>query len=270
MRINQPLKWHGGKYYLAQKIIKAMPPHLHYVEPYAGGLAILLAKNPTGTSEAINDLNGQLMNFWTVLRDPQQFQEFKQRCEATPFSEQLWRSINPYDPLLFPTTNHIEHAWRLFVRCRLSLAGRMKSFTPITKTRLRRGMNNDISAWLTAIEGLPLVHQRLQRVLLLHRPALEVITSQDGPDTLQYLDPTYLDETRTAPDVYDLEMTPKDHECLLDLIIQCKSKIIISGYPSSMYNSKLSSWNQKTFIIPNQAAGGKTKRRMQEVIYLNF
>ncbi len=36
-KLTQPLKWHGGKSYLAKKIIELMPPHLHYVETHFGG-----------------------------------------------------------------------------------------------------------------------------------------------------------------------------------------------------------------------------------------
>src|SRR5436309_15774391 len=71
-----PLKWHGGKHYLAGRIEALMPPHTHYVEPYAGGLAVLIAKDPDGVSEVVNDLDGRLTNFWKVLQDEAMFAEF--------------------------------------------------------------------------------------------------------------------------------------------------------------------------------------------------
>jgi len=85
-----PLKWHGGKHYLAARIVVPMPPHLHYVKPFASGLAVLLAKNPDGVSEVVNDLDGDLLNFWTVLADEAMFSQFHRRIEATPFSEAHW------------------------------------------------------------------------------------------------------------------------------------------------------------------------------------
>jgi DNA adenine methylase len=63
--VNSPLKWHGGKRYLAKRLVAMMPPHLHYVEPFAGGLSVLLAKDPEGVSEVVNDLDGELSNFWS-------------------------------------------------------------------------------------------------------------------------------------------------------------------------------------------------------------
>jgi DNA adenine methylase len=66
-RLTPPLKWHGGKYYLARRIIELMPPHLHYCEPFFGGGAVLMAKDPKGVSEVVNDIYGELINFWRVL-----------------------------------------------------------------------------------------------------------------------------------------------------------------------------------------------------------
>ena len=86
-----PLKTHGGKHYLAQKIIALMPPHTHFVEPFAGGLAVLLAKECEGISEVVNDLDGNFTNFWQVLQDESLFAEFQRRVQAIPFSEVQWR-----------------------------------------------------------------------------------------------------------------------------------------------------------------------------------
>src|SRR5207249_7948232 len=86
----------------------------------------------------------------------------------------------------------VRHAAGFFVVCRQSLAGRMKGFASLSRNRTRRRMNEQASAWITAVEGLPAVHERLRRVVILCRPAVEVLRSQDGPGTLFYLDPPYL------------------------------------------------------------------------------
>jgi len=263
-----PLKWHGGKHYLARRIIDLMTGHTHYVEPYAGGLSVLLTRDPEGVSEVANDINGELVNFWQVLRDPAWFSDFVRAAEATPFCEYVWHSASRMEP--DGCTSPVTRALAFFVHCRQSLAGRMKAFTGITKTRTRRGMNNEVSAWLTAVEGLPAVHARLRRVLILNRPALEVIQSQDGPDTLMYLDPPYLSETRSAPDVYAHEMTAEQHADLLELVTTCKGKVMLSGYRSALYDSRLGQWNRHDFDIANHAAGGDSKRRMTECVWCNF
>lgn len=89
-RLSPPLKWHGGKFYLASKIVALMPPHKHYVEPFAGGLSVL-SKDHEGVSEVVNDLHGQLTNFWRVLQNDACFARFHRKLEAVPFSEAEWR-----------------------------------------------------------------------------------------------------------------------------------------------------------------------------------
>lgn len=185
--VNGPLKWHGGKHYLAPKIVALMPPHTHYVEAFAGGLAVLLAKNPEGVSEVVNDLDGDLTNFWRVIADETTFNQFQRHVHAVPFSEAHWHEAQD-------TEGHdsaVDRAVTFFIRCRQSLAGRMDAFAPITRSRTRCGMNEQASAWLTAVEGLPAVHERLKRVVILGpKDAKEVIIQQDGDQTLFYLDPS--------------------------------------------------------------------------------
>ena len=76
---------------MAMRIIELMPEHTHYVEPFAGGLSVLFAKHPDGVSEVINDLDGELINFYDVLKDPQLFDQFYRRVEVTPFSQDEFR-----------------------------------------------------------------------------------------------------------------------------------------------------------------------------------
>ena len=268
-KLTPPLKWHGGKHYLAKQIVELMPPHTHYVEPYFGGGAVLLEKDPTGVSEVVNDINGELTNFWDVLRSPVAFPLLKRQCEAAPFSEILFRREVAEE---FYRGDAVDRAWYFFSRCRQSRAGAMKEFATLSRTRTRRGMNEQASAWLTAIEGLPQIHARLQRVVILNRDAYAVIQQQDGPDTLFYCDPPYLHETRATPDVYEYEITEQDHYRLLELLGSIKGKFILSGYPSDLYNSraKMFGWNRKDIQIDNKVAGGKTKRRMTECLWMNF
>jgi DNA adenine methylase len=268
-----PLKWHGGKHYLAERIVRLMPPHLHYVEPYAGGLAVLLAKNPDGVSEVVNDLECRLTNFWKVLQDESLFAEFHRLAEAIPFSEVEWKeakeaSAAVHQPLEGPAA--VRSAAAFFVLCRQSLAGRMKGFASLSRSRTRRRMNEQASAWITAVDGLPDVHARLRRVVVLCRPAIEVIRSEDSQDTLYYLDPPYLKETRSVPDVYGFEMSGDEHRELLDAVRSLKGKVMLSGYPSELYDSALKGWNRHTFDLPNNAASGKSKAREIEVLWCNF
>jgi len=268
MTIKLPLKWHGGKYYLAKKIIALMPPHTHYVEPYAGGLAVLLAKDPNGISEVVNDINGQLINFWRVLRDSEQFAKFERIINFIPLSRQEWEDAAIAQKT--PTGDPVTDAVNFFVLCRQSLAGRMKSFTPLTRSRTRRGMNGNVSEWLSAVSGLEAVHERLKRVVVENDDALNVIRREDGLNNLFYIDPPYLHETRTSKDVYQYEMTEQQHEELLNTITKLKAKVMISGYESKLYKKKLMGWNRHSFNLPNNAAGGDKKQRKEEIVWCNF
>jgi DNA adenine methylase len=280
-KLTAPLKWHGGKSYLARRILALMPPRakrpnapaagdpgwVHYVEPYFGGGAVLLANDPTGISEVANDLDGRLVNFWRVLQRPDLFKQFQRVVSAVPFSEAEWRDAG--DRLDDP--DPVQRAVAFFVRCRQSLAGRMDGFAPLSRTRTRRGMSEQASAWLGAVEGLPAVHARLSAVVIYNRPALDVIRAEDTPRTLFYLDPPYLHETRASTDTYGLhEMSEADHRELLAALKGCRGKVMLSGYRSDLYDNALSGWVRHDFDIANHAAGGENKRRMCECLWCNF
>jgi DNA adenine methylase len=276
MSLNPPLKWHGGKHYLARRIVALMPPHLHYVEPYFGGGAVLLARDPEdpslwlaphlGVSEVVNDINRRLINFWRVLRDAAHFERFRRAVEAIPLARTEWEAAHTH---AHDGKDPVADAVAFFVDCRQSRSGLMKGFTPMTRNRTRRGMNGNVSEWLSAVEGLPAVHKRLMRVFIENIPALELIRREDAPGTLFYCDPPYLHETRSATDAYAHEMTEKDHQELLDVLRQCKGKVVLSGYPSNLYDRALVHWNRHTFDLPNNAAAGKQKDRETEVLWCN-
>jgi DNA adenine methylase len=273
--VDSPIKWHGGKHYLAKRIVALCPPHLHYVEPYAGSLAVLLAKNPEGVSEVANDIDGRLTNFWYCLMSPSSFEEFRRRAEATPFCEQVWSAARERisRPCDHPGAICLNCGLAFFICCRQSLAGRMDIFAPLSRTRVRRGMNEQASAWLHAVEDLSQVHERFKRVVILNRDALDVIRQQDGPDTLFYLDPPYVHQTRITTGEYGLhEMGDEDHQALLETITSSErsGKFMLSGYRNDLYDTLLQGWRRHDFELPNNAAGGASKRRMVECLWCNF
>ena len=257
-----------------------MPRHKHFVDAYFGGGSVLLACDPMdpnrstdgkGISEVANDISGTLTNFWRVLQGPC-FPEFQRTLSVTPFSRNEWNKARYH----IKTGDPIQDAVAFFVRCRQSLSGRQDSFSSIVRTRTRRSMNDNVSGWLSAVEGLPEVHARLQRVLVENRPALDIIRSEDANDTLFYLDPTYPSETRTSKDVYEHEMSDNDHYELLGTITECTGKVMISSYNipglpvSDTYRAKLSNWNRHDKEIHNHASGSKKKPVMTEVLWCNF
>lgn len=292
--LTQPLKWHGGKTYLAKWIIGLMPPRvknpnapaaddpgwLHYVEPYFGGGAVLLAQDPEGISEVVNDLNWALTNFWTVLQHHQLFHPFVQLLRATPFSQAEYRIAAPaevYEQNREFTGDEqsamVAAAKDFFVLCRQSMSGRMKGFAPLTRNRTRSGMNEQASAWLGAIDGLAAVHQRLQRVVILNADAVKVIKQQDGPRTLHYLDPPYLHETRaTKTDYGAQEMSADQHCALLECLLGIEGRFLLSGYHSVMYDdfAAANGWQCHEMKIDNKASSAKKKGQETECVWTNF
>lgn len=279
--LTPPLKWHGGKSYLADWIISHMPKHLHYVEPYGGGMAVLLAKDPLdpkfqwgdkshekGCSEVVNDLNRELMNFWKVLQDDATFEKFQRIVAVTPFAQLEWGDA--LTKMIPKEKIDVGAAVAFFVRCRQSRAGNFKSFATLSRNRTRRQMNEQASAWLNCIDGLPDVHERLRRVVILCDDALKVIRQEDGEKTLFYLDPPYVHHTRSTTDVYQHEMEEPEHEELLEVILACKGQVMLSGYPNELYNQKLKDWKRHDRQIDNKVSGAKSKATMTESLWCNF
>lgn len=271
MSLTPPLKWHGGKHYLADQIIALMPRHLHYVEPFFGGGAVLLHKNPDGVSEVVNDINRELTNFWRVLQYPGSFERFKRRIEAVPFSEIEWKE-SERGSISAAGEADVEAAIDFFIRARQSRQGLMKDFATLSRNRTRRNMNEQVSAWLTAIEGLSDVHRRLSQVVVLTRNATEVIRQQDGKSTLFYCDPPYLHETRVTTSDYAFEMTIQQHRELLATLGGIKGYFLLSGYPSALYEefAQHFGWNVHKIEIDNKASGQGEKPIKTECVWMNF
>lgn len=271
-KLSTPLKTHGGKFYLADKIVAMMPKHRNYVEPFAGGLSVLLAKDHANTAEVINDVDHLVTVFWRVMAHPTMFRMFRRKCEATPFGQTFWVRHRPNVRNCKNQSQFVNLAFDFFRHIRMSLAGRGKSFAPITTTRLRRGMNEQASAWLGAVEGLTEVHERLKGVVVLNEPAVGVIEKMDDPETLFYCDPPYVHSTRATTNDYYYEMTDDQHRSLLSRLASIEGKFMLSGYRSQLYDSYADEfgWNRTEFELPNNAAGGKSKRKMVECVWTNF
>ena len=269
-KINPPLKWHGGKCNLTTKLLQLMPDKVkHYLEPFAGRLSLLFARNPDNCSEVVNDLSGDLMNFWRVLQDPELFDRFSRRVQAIPFSQVEWRESAVSD---IPVSGDaVIEAARFFVRCRQSLSGRMDTFTPISTSRLRRRMNEQTSAWITTIYGLPEVHERLRRVVILNDDAVKIIPKYDKPNVFVYADPPYLHLTRTATKVYgEYEMTDDDHRSLLFALKKFRGKVMLSGYRSALYDRMLQGWDLTEVPVKNSSGSGKIKQDRVECVWRNY
>jgi DNA adenine methylase len=261
--LRPPVKWHGGKYYLCHRIIEHLPPHNTYVEPFGGAASVLLnkARSPV---EVYNDLDERITRLFRVIRN--HGEELHRRLSLTPYSEVEFRDSDE------PAGDEIEQARRDFVRWRLSLGGRGDSFS-FTLHRVRRGMADVVSGYLSMIdEQLPLIVERLRTVEIVCRPAVEVIRTWDGPETLFYCDPPYVPSTRHegSRSIYGCEMSEEDHRGLAAVLRACRGRVVLSGYPSPLYDELYGDWRSVQFDIANHAAGGTSKARKQEMLWMNW
>ena len=263
VKLRPPVKWHGGKHYLAERIIGHFPMHRVYLEPYGGAASVLLNKTPVDV-EAYNDLDLRITRLFRVLQ--LQGPEFVARVQLIPYSQKEFEDAADY----CPDASDLDKAVCDFVRWRQSFGGKGKAWS-YTTSRARGGMAGDVNAWWTAIDQLPEIVGRLKRVQILHQPALEAIRRFDGPETLIYCDPPYLHETRdvNSRDVYGVEMSEADHRELAAVLQDCQSRVVLSGYPSPLYDKLFGRWRRVEFDIANHAAGGRQKARMTEVLWLN-
>jgi DNA adenine methylase len=132
-------------------------------------------------------------------------------------------------------------------------------------------MDERESSWLSALDRLPAVHERLRGVELRCGPALDVIGEFDREGVAVLLDPPYVSQTRAAPKVYEHEMDDAAHAELLKALVRCrKAKVVLCGYRSTMCEKALAAWNHRAYESPNDGAGGPVKRRMEEMLWWNF
>lgn len=266
------LKYPGGLYYHQAWAVSLMQtPHIHAVHAFAGGLSELFAKPPElyeNHSEMVNDANGFVANFWKHLL-PEKVDEFKSRVFAIPFGRD---SFNEAAKILHAeTVSPMDRAVAFFVVARQSHAGNQKGFATASRTRTRRGRNEQVSAWLSSLDHIGPVAERLSRVFVENMQAQDLIRREDTAGTLFVLDPPWL-ETR-AKNIYgDLTMTEEQHRSLLQQLTTIKGKFILFGYQTAMYDSfaEKEGWRRETKDVPSHMSTSKKKSFKTVAAYVNF
>lgn len=267
MPVSSPIKRHGGKSYLAKQIRALMPPHTRYAEPYFGSGAVLFSGDGEGVAEFVNDIDWKLAKFWQVLADPEKFNLFYRLVLCIPLSQAEFEASK----LAHQYADDIRNAAGFFVNNRQSRQGLGRDYCTPT-SRLRRGMNEQVSAWLSAVDGLPEFHARLRRVEIRCQDALGFIRELDSPETFFYCDPPYLHETRSSTGEYEHEMNYEQHETLLHFLHRIQGKFILSGYHSDLYDrfAAVAGWKVVEIEIDNKASSSKTKQRKTECLWRNY
>lgn len=253
------IRYHGGKWKMAPWIIKQFPPHRVYVEPFGGAASVLLRKAPSRV-EVLNDLNGRLVNAFRVLRDPDQAARLQSLLRLTPCSEQEYRLAREV------SDDPVEDARRLIV-----LGHQAFGSTGATGGKLsgwRRGVRPTGPAssqeWASLHSHVLSWADRLRSVYIENTDALSVIARWDSPDTLFYVDPPYVIDARTTGrGAYGHEMTDDEHAALADLLRSVEGRVIISGYPSTLYEDLYAGWAR----IERPALADQARRRT-EVLWI--
>jgi len=260
--VRSPVKWFGGKHFLAKRIIKQFPKHRIYLEPFGGAASVLLKKQPSEI-EIYNDLDERITRLFRVLRN--QGNALTRRVALIPYSQVEFASAKQYRNC----TTDLDKAVCDFVLFRQSFGGLGKHWS-YTKQRSRGEMAEQVYSWWNAINNLPEIISRLKRVQITCQPACEFIERFDHEDALIFCDPPYLHASRSANNDYQFEMTDQDHEQLAKVLKRCKAKVVLCGYPSKLYEKLYRGWRCVSFNVPVHTPRAKKKPRRQECLWMNY
>lgn len=256
-----PFIYFGGKTILAGRIASLFPAHGHYVEPFGGSLAVLLAKPPS-QMETVNDLDRSLMAFWRVLRD--QPDELARRCALTPHSLAEFQDADDADECV----GELEQARRLWVRLTQGRAGVLRRTGWrhfVAPGRSSHAMPEYLAGY---VDRMAAVAERLHHVSLECRPALELIQWYGrSPDVLLYADPPYLQSVRCSG-AYRHEMADDEHHALATALRAAKAAVVLSGYPSPLYDELYDGWH-RTEMTSGTGQNAGTWGNRTEVVWSN-
>jgi len=260
------IRWYGGKFSHLNWLLPLLPSCQHFCEPFGGSAAVLLNRDLSPV-ETYNDIDGDLVTFFRVLRDKPD--ELIEKLAVTPFSREEFRRA--YEMRGRTDIPDVERARLFFIRAEQVRIGLAQTSTAgrwaWCKLTSRRGMSGAVSRWLNRIDALWAVSERLRRVQIENRDAIEVILQYDSPETLFYLDPPYPHESRGDVHAYAYEMTERNHERLAEVLHSIQGKAAISGYRSPLTERLYGGW---TRIDAPQAIIHSVKKPRIESVWINY
>ena len=254
--MNSILNYPGAKWGMAKQIVSMMPPHRSYLEPFFGSGAVLFNKPPSAI-ETVNDIDGDITNFFKVLRERPE--ELAEAISLTPYSRDVFNDAHENRG-----TESFDRAYRFAIRSRMGHGFKTYQKTGFKIDVYARERSYCVNCWNTMPERIFEAAARLKGVQIENRPALELIRKFNYDNVLIYADPPYLLNTRGGKQ-YKHEMNEQDHIELLAALKAHKGPVIISGYPSDMYDCELRSWNKVHKRSYNQNSDART-----EVLWFNY
>ena len=258
------MRYHGSKFRIAPWIISHFPPHDIYVEPYGGGASVLMRK-PRACSEVYNDIDNDIVNVFQVLRSGKYSARLIDLLRLTPYSKTEFHQA--YEPTECP----VEQARRTLIRAHMGFgsAGATKNNTGFRCDSTRTNATA-ATCWMRYPDHVASFIERMRGVLIDCRPALDAINQHDGDKALFYVDPPYLESTRTVKKgspAYRHEMDESDHIALLNKLKTVAGMVVLSGYENDMYNDLLTGWNKKS--IHTKSSGNRGAVNRIETLWLS-
>lgn len=240
--IKRPLlRYHGGKYLLAKWILSHFPKHRIYVEPFGGAASVLLRKERS-YAEVYNDLDNEIVNLFRLCQS--RGTELKQALTLTPFSRK------EFELSYLPTEDAFERARRTIIR---SFMGFGSAAASGMKTGFRANSNRSGTTpakdWKNYPDALDGIIDRLRGVVIENRDAKEIMLQHDTVNTLHFIDPPYVLDTRCQGQktkAYRYEMSNEEHEALCLFIKTLQGMVVVCGYNNELYNTLLSGWKKET------------------------
>lgn len=254
--MNTLLNYPGAKWGMAAQIVSLMPPHRSYLEPFFGSGAVLFNKPPSAI-ETVNDIDGDIVNFFRVLRERPD--DLAEAISLTPYAREVFDDAHANRG-----TDDFDRAYRFAIRHKMAHGFKTYQKTGFKIDVYARERSYCVGGWNRLPSDLLDAAVRLKSVQIENRPALDLIRRFNHDNVLIYADPPYLLETRSG-EQYRHEMTEQDHLDLLEALKQHKGSVILSGYPSEMYDGELRGWSVIHRKSYNQNADQRT-----EVLWCNF
>lgn len=221
------LNYYGGKWNAAPWIIENFPEHEIYVEPFGGGASVLLRK-PRSKREIYNDIDEELVNLFKMARD--KGSKLKHLLELTPHSRTEYRKA--YEP----TKNSLERARRTIVKSYFGISDSM--FKKSNGMRHSKTSNTCVAkSWYNYWLAFQQIIDRIQGVTLECLPWQKVIEKYDSPTTLFYMDPPYVQSTRSKRHSYRHEFNDSHHFEFVNDLARIKGMAVVSGYDHEIYKS---------------------------------
>ena len=261
-RLHSPVPSFGGKGRDTHRILAHLPAHHTYVEVFGGAASLLFAKEPSPVV-VVKDVIGDIINFFRVLRSKAELDDFERMAAMTPYSREQFEECKRI--VQEGSDSDVERAWAYFVVVRQSFAARFHHGTwgsSVTESARKMGAMN--SKWLSAIDGLPEVHHRLQRVQIENQDFRNILRRYDTPSTLFFLDPPYPRETR-GRGRYGHELTDDDHGELVGLLASLQGRALLTIYPHPIYDRLADSgWHKMEWEAPCYAKGGNQPSELRK------